>query len=98
MQRNWIGRSVGAEVTFPVQKPPQQRIKVYTTRVDTIYGATFLVLAPEHELVDELTTPEQREAVEEYIAGHQAPLGARPDGRHQNRFGRVYRQLRPATR
>ena len=68
MQRNWIGKSVGAEVTFPVQGSETAQIKVYTTRVDTIYGATFLVLAPEHELVDTLTTPAQRAAVDEYIA------------------------------
>ncbi|ALW86258.1 leucine--tRNA ligase [Hymenobacter sedentarius] len=68
MQRNWIGKSIGAEVTFPVQGHENAQIKVYTTRVDTIYGATFLVLAPEHELVDELTTPAQRAAVDEYIA------------------------------
>jgi leucyl-tRNA synthetase len=68
MQRNWIGKSIGAEVTFPVQGHQGADIKVYTTRVDTIYGATFLVLAPEHELVDTLTTPEQRGAVDEYIA------------------------------
>ncbi len=122
MQRNWIGKSIGAEVTFPIlsagknsasvgenpthtgkvstsseQNPtlgqetateakinstqPEQNltqgqqttasglaIKVYTTRVDTIYGATFLVLAPEHELVDTITTPAQRGAVDEYIA------------------------------
>ncbi|MCI1187452.1 leucine--tRNA ligase [Hymenobacter sp. DH14] len=68
MQRNWIGKSIGAEVTFPVQGSETAQIKVYTTRVDTIYGATFLVLAPEHELVDELTTPGQRAAVDEYIA------------------------------
>jgi len=67
MQRNWIGRSVGAEVTFPVQHDESTNIKVYTTRVDTIYGVTFLVLAPEHELVDQLTTPEQRAAVDAYI-------------------------------
>jgi leucyl-tRNA synthetase len=68
MQRNWIGKSIGAEVTFPVQDHENTAIKVYTTRVDTIYGATFLVLAPEHELVDQLTTPAQRAAVDEYIA------------------------------
>jgi len=68
MQRNWIGRSIGAEVTFPVQDHASAEIKVYTTRVDTIYGATFLVLAPEHELVDALTTSGQRAAVDEYIA------------------------------
>ena len=68
MQRNWIGKSIGAEVTFPVQNHESAQIKVYTTRVDTIYGATFLVLAPEHELVNELTTSDQRAAVDEYIA------------------------------
>ncbi len=68
MQRNWIGKSIGAEVTFPVQGHEGTDIKVYTTRVDTIYGATFLVLAPEHELVDTLTTPAQRATVDEYIA------------------------------
>jgi len=68
MQRNWIGKSIGAEVTFPVQGHENAQIRVYTTRVDTIYGATFLVLAPEHELVDALTTPAQRAAVDEYIA------------------------------
>jgi leucyl-tRNA synthetase len=68
MQRNWIGKSIGAEVTFPVQDHKGADIKVYTTRVDTIYGATFLVLAPEHELVDTITTPAQRAAVDEYIA------------------------------
>ncbi|TGD77152.1 leucine--tRNA ligase [Hymenobacter wooponensis] len=67
MQRNWIGKSIGAEVTFSVQGHESAQIKVYTTRVDTIYGATFLVLAPEHELVAELTTPEQKEAIQEYI-------------------------------
>ncbi|MCR5889975.1 leucine--tRNA ligase [Hymenobacter sp. J193] len=67
MQRNWIGKSIGAEVTFAVQGHEQAQIKVYTTRVDTIYGATFLVLAPEHELVKELTTPEQQQAIQDYI-------------------------------
>ena len=94
MQRNWIGKSIGAEVTFQVARseklevrgeieaaqqpnesssltsnlsPLTSTIKVYTTRVDTIYGATFLVLAPEHELVAELTTPEQQAAIQDYI-------------------------------
>ncbi|RSK33074.1 leucine--tRNA ligase [Hymenobacter metallilatus] len=66
MQRNWIGKSIGAEVTFQVQGHEPAQIKVYTTRVDTIYGATFLVLAPEHELVKELTTPAQLQAVQDY--------------------------------
>ncbi|QNE39464.1 leucine--tRNA ligase [Hymenobacter sp. NBH84] len=67
MQRNWIGRSIGAEVAFPLAEAQDQVIKVYTTRVDTIYGVTFLVLAPEHELVAQLTTPEQQQAVQDYI-------------------------------
>lgn len=67
MQRNWIGKSIGAEVTFDVQGHADAHIKVYTTRVDTIYGATFLVLAPEHELVAQLTTPEQQAAIQDYV-------------------------------
>jgi len=66
MQRNWIGKSVGASVKFPV---PQLRaaIEVFTTRVDTIFGVSFVVLAPEHELVASLTTAEQKAEVEAYI-------------------------------
>lgn len=66
-QRNWIGKSVGASVRFPLASVANQFIEVFTTRVDTIYGVTFMVLAPEHELVDQLTTPEQRSAVNDYI-------------------------------
>ncbi len=65
MQRNWIGRSTGAEIDFPV-KDHNEAIKVYTTRPDTIFGATFMVLAPEHPLVNEITTPEQIEMVKQY--------------------------------
>lgn len=67
MQRNWIGRSVGAEVEFLVDGS-EQKVTVFTTRPDTLYGATFLVLAPEHELVASLTTDEQKVAVETYKA------------------------------
>jgi leucyl-tRNA synthetase len=64
MQTNWIGRSEGAEVTFvSEQKDP---IVIFTTRPDTLWGTTFMVLAPEHPLVDKLTTPEYRQAVEDY--------------------------------
>ena len=88
-QRNWIGKSVGASVKFPLMgkerdegRKGEERenpsflsapsslssfIEVFTTRVDTIYGVTFMVLAPEHELVSELTTPEQQEAVNAYV-------------------------------
>lgn len=66
MQRNWIGRSEGARVWFPIDGD-QRKIEVFTTRPDTIYGVSFLVLAPEHPYVDSLTTPEQRPAVSEYL-------------------------------
>lgn len=66
-QRNWIGRSQGASVRFPLADHPETEIEVFTTRVDTIYGVTFMCLAPEHELVSQLTTDAQRAAVEEYV-------------------------------
>ena len=66
-QRNWIGKSIGAEVTFDIENVDDKKIKVFTTRVDTIYGVSFMVLAPEHEWVDSLTTPEQKSAVAEYV-------------------------------
>jgi len=68
MQRNWIGKSTGASVRFPLADASVEYIEVFTTRVDTIFGVTFVVLAPEHELVAELTTPEQKMGVEAYIA------------------------------
>ncbi len=66
MQRNWIGRSEGAEVDFPVHGHAEERLRVFTTRPDTLFGATFMVLAPEHPLVEAITTEAQREAVAEY--------------------------------
>jgi leucyl-tRNA synthetase len=80
-QRNWIGRSQGASVRFRIAdlglgigensvsalRNPQAEIEVFTTRLDTIFGVTFMVLAPEHELVPMLTSPDQREAVEAYV-------------------------------
>ncbi|UOK43428.1 MULTISPECIES: leucine--tRNA ligase [Flavobacterium] len=65
-QRNWIGKSVGAAVTFNLKKH-EEVIEVFTTRPDTIFGVTFMTLAPEHELVSKITTPEQKAAVESYI-------------------------------
>jgi leucyl-tRNA synthetase len=70
MQRNWIGRSDGAEAIFkvvgPDGSPGSNEIKVFTTRPDTLYGATYMVLSPEHPLVDSLTTPAQQAAVRAY--------------------------------
>ena len=77
MQRNWIGRSEGAMVHFD---SPAGRITVFTTRPDTLFGATFMVLAPEHPLVDSLTTPEQASA----IAGYRAKAAAEDDFQRQN--------------
>ena len=67
IQRNWIGKSVGAEVRFKVANSDKE-FTVFTTRADTLFGATYCVLSPEHELVDEITTPEQKEAIKEYKA------------------------------
>lgn len=64
-QRNWIGRSEGAMVTFQI-KDSQEKIEVFTTRPDTLFGVSFVVLAPEHELVNIITTPSQKEAVDAY--------------------------------
>jgi leucyl-tRNA synthetase len=65
MQRNWIGRSEGAEVDFQISERPD-KIRVFTTRPDTLFGATYMVLSPEHKLVGEITTAEQQKAVEDY--------------------------------
>ena len=66
MQRNWIGKSVGCELDFALDGH-EEKIRVFTTRIDTIYGVTFMVLAPEHELVSKITTSERRSEVERYI-------------------------------
>ncbi len=66
MQRNWIGRSEGASVFFPVVGGEDTKIEVFTTRADTLFGASYVVLAPEQELVDQLTTPEHKAEVEKY--------------------------------
>lgn len=70
MQRNWIGRSVGGEVVFDLEKPVGdiKNITVFTTRADTLFGVTYVVLAPEHPYVSALTSPERKAAVEAYIA------------------------------
>ena len=72
MQTNWIGKSSGAEISFRLQTAQQQQdealqLMVYTTRPDTIFGVDFMVVAPEHELIEKITSPEQKEAVDNYI-------------------------------
>jgi leucyl-tRNA synthetase len=67
MQTNWIGRSHGAEVDFPVVGLDNETVRIYTTRPDTLFGATFMVLAPEHPLVERITTDEHRARVKEYV-------------------------------
>ncbi len=66
MQSDWIGKSYGAEVDFPIENSIEA-VKVFTTRPDTLYGATFMVLAPEHSLVEKLTTPSQKQEMEKYV-------------------------------
>jgi leucyl-tRNA synthetase len=68
MQRDWIGKSEGAEVEFPLAAAPDRSIRVFTTRPDTLFGATYMVLAPEHPLVDVITTAAQRSTVATYKA------------------------------
>jgi leucyl-tRNA synthetase len=66
-QRNWIGKSQGSEIVFDIKNETGSPLKVYTTRPDTIFGVDFMVVAPEHELVCRITTPEQQEAIDEYL-------------------------------
>src|SRR5467141_5167912 len=68
MQTNWIGRSMGAEVDFQIDGLSGESVRVYTTRPDTLFGATFMVLAPEHPLVERVTTEKHRARVREYVA------------------------------
>ena len=74
MQRNWIGRSEGAEVDFAIENSTE-KIRVFTTRPDTLFGATYMVLAPEHKLVEGITTPDQRPAV----AAYRSEVGKKSD-------------------
>ena len=66
MQSNWIGKSRGAEIAFSIEEYglEQKEIRVFTTRPDTVFGVTFMVLAPEHPLVSQLTTPDKKEEVQ----------------------------------
>jgi len=67
MQQNWIGKSVGAELRFTVESKPNVQISVFTTRPDTVFGVSYVVLAPENPLVEELVSDEQRDAVRKYV-------------------------------
>jgi len=69
MQRNWVGKSIGADISFALDHPgvEEKEIRVFTTRPDTVFGVTFMVLAPEHPLVARLTSPDKKAEVEEYI-------------------------------
>jgi leucyl-tRNA synthetase len=68
LQREWIGRSEGAEIVFPLASVPGEALKVFTTRPDTLFGATFMVVAPEHPLLARITTDDRRPAVDAYVA------------------------------
>lgn len=68
MQRNWIGRSEGAEVDFRLAAFPDEQIRVFTTRADTLFGATYMVLAPEHPLVEKIVTEDRRADIERYVS------------------------------
>ncbi len=83
MQEHWIGRSEGAQIRFNVDGHDDEQITVFTTRPDTLWGATFMVLAPEHKLVEKITTAEQSEAVQTYIeaTSHQTELERLADDR-----------------
>ncbi|MBI4348047.1 MAG: leucine--tRNA ligase, partial [Elusimicrobia bacterium] len=85
MQRNWIGRSEGAEVAFKAQDGSE--LRVFTTRPDTLYGATYMVLAPEHPLVPRLTSAAQRRAVEDYIAQAKAKTDIERTGEDKKKTG-----------
>ncbi len=95
-QTNWIGRSEGAEVTFKTESGDD--IVVFTTRPDTLWGATFMVLAPEHPLVSKLTAPQHRDAVADYQfqAGRQTEIERTLDRQGKDR--RLHRAPMPSIR
>ena len=106
MQRNWIGKSEGAEIDFAIVDHDELSLRVFTTRPDTLFGATYMVLAPEHPLVDGVTTKEQREDISAYVAAaakkSELERGGTPEGqdrrfyrrvRHQSRHGQAHPDL-----
>ena len=104
LQRNWIGRSDGAEVDFALEGH-EEKLRVFTTRPDTLFGATYMVLSPEHPWVEKLTTEEQRDAVEAYRAKRPAratatarsprtrPASSRGSYAHQSGHGQAHSHL-----
>jgi leucyl-tRNA synthetase len=103
LQRNWIGRSEGAEIQFDIEG--YGPIEVFTTRPDTLFGATFFVMSPEHPAVEKITTPEQAEEVRAYVekAGKMTEIDRRRPARSPEltrstrRTGRKYRSTSPTT-
>jgi leucyl-tRNA synthetase len=87
MQRDWIGRSEGARIRFALPEHPGAEIEVFTTRPDTLFGATYLVLAPEHELVERITAPAQRGAVRAYALRTQAKSERARQAEHGEKTG-----------
>ncbi|CAN5736140.1 leucine--tRNA ligase [soil metagenome] len=98
-QENWIGRSEGGLLSFGIQGSPDASISVFTTRPDTIYGATYMVLAPEHPLVDQITTHEQRDLVESYRqrAGQTDLVNRKKTDKEKTGVATGARALNPAT-
>lgn len=87
MQRNWIGRSSGVSIRFPIKGKENEFFDVFTTRVDTLFGCTYCCLAPEHPLVQKLVTPEQKEAVEAYVKASAAKSDLARTGTNQEKTG-----------
>ena len=87
MQRNWIGRSFGVSIRFPIKGKENEFFDVFTTRVDTLFGCTYCCLAPEHPLVQKLVTPEQKEAVEAYVKASASKSDLARTGTNQEKTG-----------
>ena len=87
MQRNWIGRSSGVSIHFPIKGKENEFFDVFTTRVDTLFGCTYCCLAPEHPLVQKLVTPEQKEAVEAYVKASASKSDLARTGTNQEKTG-----------
>lgn len=87
MQKNWIGRSSGVSIRFPIKGKENEFFDVFTTRVDTLFGCTYCCLAPEHPLVQKLVTPEQKEAVEAYVKASASKSDLARTGTNQEKTG-----------